>query len=52
MYLLIRRNKIKSFLWNTNNTDRNDVNKQNTPPPRGGGGGGGGGGFNYEEIHQ
>ena len=35
MYLLIRRNKIKSFLWNTNNTDRNDVNKQNTPthPP-------------------
>ena len=33
-YLLIRCNKAKVFLWNTDNTDgninRNDVNKQNT----------------------
>ena len=28
--LLIRWNKTKSFLWNTNNNDRNGVNKQNT----------------------
>ena len=27
-YLFIRRNKTKFFLWNTNNTDKNDVNKQ------------------------
>ena len=29
MYLLIRFNKNKSFLWNTNNTDRNGANEQN-----------------------
>ena len=29
-YLLIRCYKTKFFLWNTNNTDRNGVNKQNT----------------------
>ena len=29
-FLLISFNKAKSFLWNTKNTDRNDVNKQNT----------------------
>ena len=29
MYLLIRFNKIKFFLWNTKNTDRNGINKQN-----------------------
>ena len=29
-YLLIRLNKTEFFLWNTNNTDRNDINKQNT----------------------
>ena len=29
-YLLIRCNKTKFFLRNTNNTDRNDLNKQNT----------------------
>ena len=28
-YLLIRFNKTKFFPWNTNNTDRNGVNKQN-----------------------
>ena len=28
IYLLSRCNKTKFFLWNTNNTDRNDVNKQ------------------------
>ena len=28
-YLLIRFNKAK-FLWNTNNTERNGVNKHNT----------------------
>ena len=27
--LLIRCNKTKFFLWSTNNTDRNGVNKQN-----------------------
>ena len=30
MYLLIRCNKIKFFLWNTDNTDKNGENKQNT----------------------
>ena len=30
VYLFIRRNKTKFFLQNTNNTDRNGVNKQNT----------------------
>ena len=30
IYMLIGCNKTKFFLWNTNNTDRNDVNKQNT----------------------
>ena len=30
VYLLIRFNTTKFFLWNTNNTDRNGVNKQNT----------------------
>ena len=30
IYLLIRFNKIKLFLWNTMNTDRNGVNEQNT----------------------
>ena len=30
VYLFIRCNKTKFFLWNTNNTDRNGVNKQNT----------------------
>ena len=30
MYLLIRFSKTKFFLWNTNSTDRNDINKQNT----------------------
>ena len=29
MYLLIRFNKNKSFLWNTNNTDRTGANEQN-----------------------
>ena len=30
VYLFVRCNKTKFFLWNTNNTDRNGVNKQNT----------------------
>ena len=30
IYLLIRHHKTKFFLWNTNNTDGNGVNKQNT----------------------
>ena len=30
IYLLIRFNKTKSFLWNSKNTDRNDINEQNT----------------------
>ena len=30
VYLFIRCNKTKLFLWNTNNTDTNGVNKQNT----------------------
>ena len=30
IYLLIRFNKTKSFLWNTNNTDMNGINQQNT----------------------
>ena len=30
VYLYIRRNKTLLFLWNTNNTDKNGVNKQNT----------------------
>ena len=30
VYLFIRCNKTRFFLQNTNNTDRNDVNKQNT----------------------
>ena len=30
MYLLIRCNKTRFFLGNTNNTNRNGVNKQNT----------------------
>ena len=30
VYLFIRCNKTKFFLWNTNNTDRNGVNKQKT----------------------
>ena len=30
MYLLIRFNKTTFFPWNTKNTDRNDINKQNT----------------------
>ena len=30
IYLLIRCYKTRFFLWNTNNTDRNGVNKQNT----------------------
>ena len=30
IYLLIRCCKARFSLWNTNNTDRNDVNKQNT----------------------
>ena len=30
IYLLIRFYKTSFFLWNTNNTDRNGVNKQNT----------------------
>ena len=29
LYLLIRCYKIRFFLWNTNNTDRNGANKQN-----------------------
>ena len=29
-YLLIRFNKTKFLSWNTKNTDRNDINKQNT----------------------
>ena len=29
-YLFIRCKKTKFFLWNTNNTDRNGVNKQNS----------------------
>ena len=29
-YLFIRCNKTRFFLWNTNNTDRNGVNKQKT----------------------
>ena len=33
IYLLIRCNKTKYSLWNWNNTDRNGVNKRNTPPP-------------------
>ena len=33
VYLFIRYNKSKFFLQNTNNTDRNDVNKQNTHTP-------------------
>ena len=30
VYLFIRCNKIKIFLWNANNTDINGVSKQNT----------------------
>ena len=30
VHLCIRCNKTKFFLWNTNNTDKNGVNKQNT----------------------
>ena len=30
VYLFIRCNKTKLFLWNTNNADRNGVNKQKT----------------------
>ena len=30
IYLLIRCYKTRFFLWNTNNTDRNGVNKENT----------------------
>ena len=30
VYLFIRCNKTRFFLQNTNNTDRNGVNKQNT----------------------
>ena len=30
IYLLIRCYKTRFFLWNTNNTDRNGVSKQNT----------------------
>ena len=30
VYMFIRCNKTKFFLWNTNNTDRNGVNKQKT----------------------
>ena len=30
MYQLIIRSKTKFFLWNTDNTDENGVNKQNT----------------------
>ena len=30
VHLCIRCNKTKFFLWNTNNTDKNVVNKQNT----------------------
>ena len=30
VYLLIRWNKTKIFLWNTNKSDRNGLNKQNT----------------------
>ena len=30
VYLFIKCNKTKFFLGNTNNTDRNGVNKQNT----------------------
>ena len=30
IYLLIKFHKTKSFLCNTNNTKRNDVNEQNT----------------------
>ena len=30
IYLMIRSHKSKSFLWNAKNTERNDVNKQNT----------------------
>ena len=33
IYLYIRSNKTKLFLWNTNNTDKNGVNKQNTHTP-------------------
>ena len=30
MYLFIRCYKSRFLLWNTNNTDKNDVSKQNT----------------------
>ena len=30
VYFHIRCNKTKFFLWNTNNTDKNDANKKNT----------------------
>ena len=33
IYLLIRCYKTRFFLSNTNNTDRNGVNKQNTHTP-------------------
>ena len=33
IYLSIRCYKTRFSLWNTNDTDRNDVNKQNTHPP-------------------
>ena len=33
LYLLIRCYKTRLFLWNTNNTDRNCVSKQNTHTP-------------------
>ena len=34
MYLLIRFKKIKSFLWNTKNTDKNGINEKNTQRER------------------
>ena len=33
IYLLIRFNKTKSFLWNTKNIDKNHVNKQKAHTP-------------------
>ena len=33
IYLLITCNKTKFFMWNTNDTDKNGVNKQDTHIP-------------------
>ena len=54
VYIFIRCNKTKFFLWNTNKTVRNGANKQKTDTKHlekvNIGKGGGGGGSNYEPV--